>query len=529
MSPAGIDTPFEVFGNVTIRPQAATAIDIAPTAKPSRRIAISPTARAVVVTSFCALALHLAFPRTGAWWLIPFALGGLFLSWSALAPRTAAWNGYVSGLVFFTLAFAWFGETAGSLLGPFGFVIDLGPAIIEAFAFAAVACVTALAVRRSPPVLVPAVFAAAFTATEWERSSGLLGVPFGQLGMALVDSPLRPLTAFVGGYGLTFVTALVSAYAAAAIAQHAFRRVALSVAGATLAITIGAWLAWPARTLAPPTYRVAAIQGNIPQSIKASDAARLLAVQRYTDMTLAVAPARPALVVWPETVILTDINSDARARTHFAALAHRVNAEIAVGTLARDPQTGALANVLAYVAPSGTASLVAKRQLVPFAEFLPLPAALRRLPGVDEIGDFTPGRGTQLDPLTRAGTLICWESVFGDIALDQVRAGARFFVVSTDDAWFGASDGPYQHAQATTLRAVETGRWIVRAASTGISGIVAPDGDWRARSRLQTQETIVGDLGDPVPAPYARIGPQPIGIALLVFALAALVPWRRRA
>jgi len=62
-------------GNVTIRPQAATAIDIAPTAKPSRRIVLSPTARAAIVSTFCAFALHLAFPRVGAWWLIPFALG----------------------------------------------------------------------------------------------------------------------------------------------------------------------------------------------------------------------------------------------------------------------------------------------------------------------------------------------------------------------------------------------------------------------------------------------------------------------
>jgi apolipoprotein N-acyltransferase len=178
----------------------------------------------------------------------------------------------------------------------------------------------------------------------------------------------------------------------------------------------------------------------------------------------------------------------------------------------------------------GISSMVAKRQLVPFAEFLPLPAALRALPGVNEIGDLTSGHGAQLDPRTGGGTLICWESVFGDVALDQVHAGARYFVVATDDAWFGASDGPYQHAQATTLRAVETGRWIVRAASTGISGIIGPDGVWRERSGLETQETIIGELGEPVATFYAAIGPQPIGIACLIVALLlVLLPWRSRA
>ncbi len=522
----------EDFGTVTIRPQAATAIDIAPTAKPSRRIVLSPTARAVVISSFCAFALHLAFPRTDAWWLIPFALGALFRTWSSLVPRVAAWNGYVSGLVFFTLSFSWFGETAGALLGPLGFIIDLGPAIGEAFAFAATALVTALAVRRASPALVPAVFAAAYTAAEWVRSSGFLGVPFGQLGLALIESPLRPLAAFVGGYGLTFATALVGAYAAAALAPAATpteRRVAIGVLSVVLVALGAAWLAWPARTLATPTFRVAAIQGNIAQSIKASDDARVLALQRYVAMTDAIASTHPRLVVWPETVILTDILADARARALFTALARRTHAEIAVGTLARDPLTGTLANTIAYFTAHGMTTLVAKRQLVPFAEYLPLPDALRVLPGADEIGHFTSGHGTQLDPRSGAGTLICWESVFGDLALEQVHAGARFFAVATDDAWFGSSAGPAQHAQATTLRAVETGRWIVRAASTGISGIVAPDGTWRARSGLLTQESIVGDLGDPVPTVYARVGPQPIGIVLLVFALAALVPWRRRA
>ncbi len=473
--------------------------------------------------------MHLAFPRTGAWWIVPFALAGLYLTWSSLSPRIAAWNGYISGFIFFTLSFSWFGETAGGLLGPFGFIIDAGPAIAEAGAFAATAFVTALAMRRAPRALVPAVFAAAFTAAEWARSSGVLGVPFGQLGLPLVESPLRPLAAYAGGYGLTFVVALTSAYVAAAIAQRERRLVAAGVVAVCVAATVAASFAWPARTLAAPSFPVVAIQGNIPQSIKATEDARVLAVQRYVTMTDAAAALHPALVIWPETVILTDIVRDNGARALFTRLAQRTHAEIAVGTLARDPLTGALSNVIAYFTPSGSMTMVAKRQLVPFAEWLPLPDALRAIPGVDEIGHFTSGRGAQIDPLSRAGTLICWESVFGDIALDQVHAGARFFAVSTDDAWFGASDGPAQHAQATTLRAVETGRWIVRAASTGISGIVAPDGEWRSRSPLQTQATIAGKLGDPVPTFYSRIGPQPIGIALCIFALAALVPWRRRA
>lgn len=478
----------------------------------------------------CAFALHLAFPRTNAWWLIPFALAVMFRCWAGLSLWSAALNGYVSGLVFFALSFSWFGETAGALIGPLGFVIDLGPALGEALAFAFAALVTSAAARRCPPWLAPAVAAAAFTAAEWMRSSGIVGVPFGQLGLPLIDSPLRPLAAFAGGYGLTFAVAAVAAYAAAAWVAPHVRPLFAGIVAAALALDGAAWLAWPARTLAPPQTRVAAIQGNIAQSVKATDAARVLAVRRYTAMTEAVAPAHPAFIVWPETVILTDMTHDANARAIFGALARRIGIPIFVGTITTDAAGREYNTSVIFDRDGNVEWQVAKRQLVPFAEFLPLPQSLRAIPAVDEIGNFTQGHGPQIDPLTHAGILICWESVFGDIAVEEARAGARFFAVTTDDAWFGTTDGPAQHAQATTLRAVETGRWIVRSAATGISGIVAPDGTWRARSALDTQTTILGDIGAPVDTLYLHVGPYAIGLGALIFvALALAVPWRRRA
>lgn len=452
----------------------------------------------------------------------------MFRVWAGLSLWSAALNGYLSGLVFFTLSFSWFGETAAALVGPLGFVIDLGPALGEALAFAFAALAASLAARRCAPWIAPLATAAAFTAAEWMRSSGIVGVPFGQLGLPLIDSPLRPLAAFVGGFGITFAIATVAAYLGAAATAPRLRPAAAGVVLAAFALTGAAWWAWPARALATPGVRVAAIQGNIPQSIKATDGARVLAAQRYAAMTLAVAPQRPALIVWPETVILTDMARDLRSRAEFGALARRIGIPIFVGTIVSDAQ-GRLYNAsLIFDRTGNVEATVAKRQLVPFAEFLPAPAWLRAIPAVNEIGNFTQGHGPQIDPLTHAGILICWESVFGDLAIEAANAGAQFFAVATDDAWFGTSDGPAQHAQATTLRAVETGRWIVRAASTGISGIIAPDGSWRERSGLATQATIVGDIGAPVDTLYTHIGPQAIGLASLAFVLLALMPWPRR-
>jgi apolipoprotein N-acyltransferase len=141
------------------------------------------------------------------------------------------------------------------------------------------------------------------------------------------------------------------------------------------------------------------------------------------------------------------------------------------------------------------------------------------------------GLGTEnaiIDAQYRIAPLICWESAFGDLAQAQAANGARMFVISTDDAWFGASDGPYVHAQIASLRAIETGRWIVRAGATGISGVIAPDGTWRARGGLQTQEVVTGAIGDPQPTIYSRVGPHPFGIAFALLTIIAMVAGRRR-
>lgn len=518
-----------VFGSVTIRPHEAIAIEAISTPNPARRISLySPATTATIVSLVCAAALHLAFPRTGAWWLIPFALAGLFAVWSRLSPRAAALNGYLAGVVFFGLTFSWFGETAGRLLGSFGFIIDVGPAVVEALAFAVAGLITAVASRRCSTRISPAVAAAGFTLAEWARSSGTFGVPFGQLQLALVESPLRSLAAFTGGYGLTFAAALLGAYLAAAIlAPRRWRALAVVVLG-IVCVASATWILWPARQLATPTISVAAVQGNIRQEIKASDTARLEALVRYPEMTRALTSAHPVLVVWPETVILTDMRADASTQRYLGSLAEQMHTTLAVGTIVRDPATDAVGNAVVYFAPDGRLrTTVTKRQLVPFAEWLPGPAWLRALPLTNEIATFTPGAGAQLDAALGVGTLICWESVFPTIAHDEITAGARFFAVATDDAWFGHTDGPYQHAQATTLRAVETGRWIVRAAATGFSGIVAPDGTWTERSGLETQESVVGRIGAPVDTVFDRVGPiLPIVFLGLIVGL-GLIPRRR--
>jgi apolipoprotein N-acyltransferase len=117
---------------------------------------------------------------------------------------------------------------------------------------------------------------------------------------------------------------------------------------------------------------------------------------------------------------------------------------------------------------------------------------------------------------------VCWESAFSQLAVTSVHDGADALIVATDDAWFGTTAGPYQHAQIAQMRAIETGRWVVRAASTGISGIVAPDGRYVAASRLNQQAIVAGSIGEPVNTAYDAIG-APAVAAFFAVAYAAIV------
>jgi apolipoprotein N-acyltransferase len=272
------------------------------------------------------------------------------------------------------------------------------------------------------------------------------------------------------------------------------------------------------------------VQGGIAQSVKRSDAGLALALDRYTTMTKALRAQHPSLVLWPETVITTDYLRAPGLRTRFAKLAAELGTTLYAGGFWDDGVT--LQNALMIFDPkvnrTDVAALYVKEQLVPMAEYLPGPAWLRRLPYANEIGGFKPGRNAQ-ETYAGATPLICWESVFGDIAHDRLRDDPSLFLIATDDAWFGTTEGPYEHAQGATLRAVETGRWVLRAAATGISGIVAPDGAWTQRTALGGAAVVVGDVGASAPGLYARLGPAPIGFALAFVVIVPFFALRRRA
>jgi apolipoprotein N-acyltransferase len=466
------------------------------------------------LAALAAVLLAAAFPKLGAAWLVPLGTATLFWLWQGSTWKRAALLGWFSGFIFFALDFAWVGHTVGRYIGVFGPFLAFGPALIEAPFFALAGVLASLAYARMRPAIAPLGAAAAFTICEWLRSIGVLAAPFDQLGYTQADTALRVIAAYAGTYGITFALCALGAYAADALRRKTWRPLVISVA-TTGVLTLLAWVFWPARTLAPPTIPVVAVQGNIPQSFKWN--ALELAVRRYTAMTRASGRIHPRLVVWPETAIPTELDYAPALIREFSALARELGSTIVVGAI--DSNYTGLYNSLYIFSPNGSPAIYHKRQLVPFAEWFPGRAFLSWLPYVGALNaGITPGRLDGVYPTSALpiAPLICWESAFADLAFAQLRRNAQILVVSTDDAWFGTTSGPYMHAQIAQLRAVESGAYVVRAAATGISGIIAPNGRWQTRSRLEQRSLVVGRVGKRVFTPFSVVGPTPIALGLVL-------------
>ncbi|MHB8198125.1 MAG: apolipoprotein N-acyltransferase [Vulcanimicrobiaceae bacterium] len=524
-NPEPLLPPPEVGLGVTCRPQAATASAATKINKLSLRIILTSGVALDLGVAACAgVLLALAFPKTNLTWAAWLGAAALFWTWQRASWKRAFWLGWFAGAIFFAISFSWFGHTVGAFVGPFAPAIVLVPALAEGAFVGLAAILATLAYRYALPALAPLGAAAAFTIFEWFRSIGVLGVPFAQLGYSQASTPFVVFAAYAGTYGLTFVLCAVAAYVADTAVRRRVRPLALALVSLML-LFFAAWSAWPARQPAPPTIRVAAVQGDIAQSLKWTPQALQLAVGRYERLTRSLTAFHPKLVVWPETVITTVLNRSPQLEGSFGRLAASLGATLVVGSL--DVRAGKLYNALFIFAPNGRLQAIyRKRQLVPFAESFPGKSFLGWLPYVGKlVGGFSHGHTNGVYPSAALpfAPLICWESAFSDLVDTQVRRGAQLLVVSTDDAWFGRSAGPYQHAQIAQLRAVEYGQWVVRAAATGVSGIIAPNGRYVTQTTLDTQTVATGVVGPPTGSVFAHLGPTTIGFALIALYVGVLL------
>jgi apolipoprotein N-acyltransferase len=390
----------------------------------------------------------LAFPEPDLGFLAWVTLVPLYLAARHRSPRAAFSLGYVWGIAAYGGVLWW--------ISAFGPAVWAGMVMLVAI-FPALAVLTINWVERDHDG--PWIFlwiAVVWTAAEFLRSQGPLGFPWALLGASQHrTTSLIQVASVTGIYGVTFLVALVNATLYVLLTRRAVL-VAVCATGLVLVATM-LWGERLVRQSVPATFVAAAVQPNFPTRPGVGSATVERDLTDLRVLTHDAASRGAALIVWPETASPVDVLGPNGALGTIRSWAQADRVSVIATSLERGRTNSAFS-----VVPSGALTgRYDKVRLVPFAE----------------AGE-QPGRAQTLlpTPQARVGVMICFESSFPEIARGAVRQGANLLAVTTNDAWFGGRTAPAQHAALAPFRAVEEGRYLIRAANQGISAIIDPRG-----------------------------------------------------
>ena len=421
--------------------------------------------------------------------------------------------GWLHGIVSWCVAIPWIVPTVttyGMLPGWLGGLALVALAALYGAYHGLFALAGARLWRRGDPLSL-AGLAGLWVALEAARAvTPLDGFPWNLAAYAWTDLPgALPLASWVGAYGVSALVLAANLGVARAVVRRDWTPAAVGLLVPAILLPVAARFARPSFDASGArVHEVAVVQPNTPNRPHFDAAANEVDYRRLLRLTDEVcAPGR--LVVWPESAAWPrDWQEDAVLRADLEARAAR-----GCPILFNSPHTvgeGTYNSVLLVDADSSASEpqRVDKRHLVPFGEFVPL---RRQLPFLGKIarsiGEFTAAdRVALLDWAgERLGVAVCFEVIFPGETAQLVRAGATVLVTVTNDAWYGDTAAPEQHLRAARFRAAENRRWLVRAAVTGISAVVRPDGALAGRLGVGEEGTLVtGLLGRDDRSPYTR-------------------------
>ena len=468
-------------------------------------------------------------------WPVPIAaLAALLFVWRRNAsPRQAALSGFAFGLGYFLAGVSWVFVS----LHEFGSM----PAILAAiatFLFCAYLALFPAAAGWIATRLAPdgrmrlALAVASFVALEWLRGWLFSGFPWLTLGTSQAPGgPFAGYAPYVGAYGTSLAIAGAAALLLMVLDRRGQERRSRLAALAGIAALLLAGAA--ARNVqwtepAGPPVAMALLQGNVPQELKWRDDVRARTLADYRQM---IFEAKAAIVVVPETALPAFFDQlPADYLESIRAHGREAGKDILLGTVEREYRGEEFDYYNSVVTlGAGKPQSYRKRHLVPFGEFIPpgfrWVLAVLKIP----LSDFTKGPRRQAALLAGGvpfGIAICYEDIFGEEVIDALP-DARILLNVSNDAWFGESFAAEQHLQTSQMRALETGRWMVRATNTGVTAAIDDQG--RVVGRLAPfvagtlQQLVMPRIGM---TPYARFGNTPA--MLLVAALAAFAVMRRR-
>jgi len=343
---------------------------------------------------------------------------------------------------------------------------------------------------------------------EYLRSFFLTGFPWANLGYTqYLNLPFIQMADITGTYGLSFVILLVNATLFDVIRQwpkKAFPVREVVITGILLlAFLIYGYVKMGTidrQMVDQPSLKVGLVQGNIDQAIKWDESFQRETLRIYERLSLKVAEGKPDLIIWPETATPFFFQEAREYQPIILDIPARTNAFLLFGTPAFKIERGKINHYNSAFLASPSKELIGaydKIHLVPFGEYVPLSDLLFSLGSLGEgIGNFKSGKRIYNFPLPQSkfGVLICFEIIFPDLCRRFVKEGADFLVTITNDAWFGRTSAPYQHFAIASFRAVENRVFIARAANTGITGFIDPNGRILKQGGIFTEEAMHGTI-----------------------------------
>ena len=520
----------------------------------------------ILIAFLAGAASTLALPPANIWpvpfvtfpvlvWLVDGAagtrLGGV------LAAASAGWwfgfGYFLAGLYWLGHAFLVDAKTFGWLLP---FAVTALPAAMAIYTALGMALARAIWTRGATRILALAV---ALTLTEWLRGHLFSGFPWNTFGYALI-SPLwlAQGAALIGIWGLTFLA--VAIYASpAALADPRTDTTRPWMAPALSGVVIAALAIYGVARLAGTStnyvegVHLRIMQPNLQQDDKFNYARKQQVMDRYLALSdRKDGPQSAGLrgvthLIWPESAFPFFLTREPDVLAQISALLPKGTVLITGAIRAPDSRgvVNRAYNSIYVIGDDGSIlSVYDKVHLVPFGEYLPFQDLLERL-GLEQLtkvrGGFIPGERRQNQPAPGAPNflpLVCYEIIFASDAVPHSEQpnwlyrhlgryfdwpfvagnGARpgWLLNLTNDGWFGASAGPYQHFQQARVRAIEEGLPLVRAANTGISAVVDPLGRVVASLPLGVEGILDAPLPQPLaPTLYARLGDAPAGLMVL--------------
>jgi apolipoprotein N-acyltransferase len=467
----------------------------------------------VILSLASGFLLAFAFPPYDVGWLVWVALVPLLVAVRDLRPGGGLVAGLIAGTVFFALLMGYIGQ--------FGLLPWLALAAFQGLFVALYGYMAALMWRCPNAWLRVPALAACWTASELLRGHlGALQFTFGALGYSQhAYLPVLQVASAVGHSGLGFLIALFAAALVEGVPR--VQQGSRPATGGPLVILVGgliALLVWGfgrERSVRPPgregSLDVLAVQGDVSLQPQTDDF-----LKETTDLYVGrslTAGVGADLIVWPETAIPARLNEYPDLYAKVRSVPQRLGCTLLAGAAEAGTQRQTYNTLWAFDRTGRLVSRYRKQRLVIFGEYLPWRDRLKFLVHSYPIRSFDYSAGAEdvLVPVDHAllSPMICFESIFPDISRRLVAEGAEILVVSTSDVWVGHSPAELrQHSQASVLRAVETGRWLIRASGTGVTCIIDPAGrivalapifentSIRARTRPETRWTPYDVLGD---------------------------------